>query len=225
MPGTAFKDLCVDAHDAVRVGTFWAEALGQRLDLDGSTPCVRGPNLFPLWVNVVPEPKTVKNRVHLDLRVPDVAVLLDLGASVVAERDAFTVLADPEGNELCAFPGSTGGAPAAAFALCVDSAAPTELATWWQAQLGGTIVSGPDGLPRYVEGAVGLRGLTLKFVPVDDARIVKNRCHWDVTVPDAAGVDALVAAGATVVRPQDDAIGWTILADPDGNELCAFVQA
>jgi hypothetical protein len=37
-----------------------------------------------------------------------------------------------------------------------------------------------------------------------------------------AHVPDLVAAGATVLRARDDAIGWTILADPDGNEFCAF---
>ena len=57
----------------------------------------------------VPEGKTVKNRLHLDLRPVDqaaeVARLLDLGAThadVGQPADAsFTVLRDPEGNELC----------------------------------------------------------------------------------------------------------------------------
>jgi hypothetical protein len=35
-------------------------------------------------------------------------------------------------------------------------------------------------------------------------------------------VASLVAAGATVLRPQDDEIEWTVMADPDGNEFCAF---
>jgi predicted enzyme related to lactoylglutathione lyase len=57
----------------------------------------------------VPESKTVKNRVHVDLRADDMAVevrrLVDLGATVIAERNLgsfrWTVLADPEGNEFC----------------------------------------------------------------------------------------------------------------------------
>ena len=52
-----------------------------------------------------------------------------------------------------------------------------------------------------------------------DDRIVKNRWHWDVTTDDVAG---LVAAGAVVVRPPDADIRWTVLADPQGNEFCAF---
>jgi hypothetical protein len=33
-----------------------------------------------------------------------------------------------------------------------------------------------------------------------------------------------MAAGAVVLRPQDDEIAWTVLADPDGNEFCAFLE-
>ena len=58
-------------------------------------------------------------------------------------------------------------------------------------------------------------------------RTGKNRIHLDVTTPD---LDALVAAGATILRPQDadhvgGGIGWTVMADPDGNEFCAFLRA
>ncbi len=70
------------------------------------------------------------------------------------------------------------------------------------------------GSPRYA-----VRRLELVFVP--EPKTVKNRIHWDVTV---AAVDDLVKAGATVLRPQDDEIRWTVLADPEGNEFCAFVK-
>jgi hypothetical protein len=40
-----------------------------------------------------------------------------------------------------------------------------------------------------------------------------------VTIAD---VDALIAAGASVLRSQDEEIGWTVMTDPDGNEFCAF---
>lgn len=59
----------------------------------------------------VPEPKTVKNRVHLDVRVGDtdveavVARLTSAGASVLHRGrqgpHSWVTLADPEGNELC----------------------------------------------------------------------------------------------------------------------------
>jgi hypothetical protein len=59
----------------------------------------------------VPEPKTAKNRVHLDLHVPEgeraakVAQLLELGATKLWDGQlgpqSWVTLADPEGNELC----------------------------------------------------------------------------------------------------------------------------
>ncbi|MEZ5203269.1 MAG: VOC family protein [Acidimicrobiales bacterium] len=54
---------------------------------------------------------------------------------------------------------------------------------------------------------------------VGDERSVKNRCHWDV---DVAHVDDLVARGATVLAEPSDDCRWTVLADPQGNEFCAF---
>jgi glyoxalase superfamily protein len=64
-----------------------------------------GPRLF---FTRVPEPKTVKNRVHLDLRPADAAAeaerLVGLGARVLAKVDDRVVLADPEGGEFCVQP-------------------------------------------------------------------------------------------------------------------------
>ena len=64
----------------------------------------------PTWLFArVPEPKTAKNRMHVDLAAPDreaeVARLVELGATRVADIDEWgyqwTVLQDPEGNEFC----------------------------------------------------------------------------------------------------------------------------
>ena len=58
-----------------------------------------------IWIVPVPERKTVKNRMHLDV-VGDTEQLLALGASVVRRRDddiEWDILADPEGNEFCCF--------------------------------------------------------------------------------------------------------------------------
>jgi predicted enzyme related to lactoylglutathione lyase len=61
--------------------------------------------------------------------------------------------------------------------------------------------------------------LTMDFVPVPEPKTVKNRIHWDVT---AADPDALVVAGARVLRRPDDEIRWTVMSDPEGNEFCVF---
>ncbi|MET7878841.1 VOC family protein [Micromonospora profundi] len=51
---------------------------------------------------------------------------------------------------------------------------------------------------------------------------MKNRLHWDVELV-APEPMALIAAGATLLRePLDEAHWWWVLADPEGNEFCAF---
>ena len=54
----------------------------------------------------VPEPKTVKNRLHWDV-YGDVGELEAHGARTLWEMPRWTVMADPEGNEFCVFPGLT----------------------------------------------------------------------------------------------------------------------
>jgi hypothetical protein len=63
------------------------------------------------------------------------------------------------------------------------------------------------------------------FNLVPEPKTVKNRVHVDVYVPDRAGIDALVARGATLERVPDDVISWFVLRDPEDNEFCAFVRA
>lgn len=107
-------EVVIDCADHGRVVDFWAAALGyERRAMNDQyvalVPPAREPGLPPLLFQKVPEPKEVKNRVHLDFRADsmaeEVARLVGLGATVIAERRlddfAWTVLADPEGNELC----------------------------------------------------------------------------------------------------------------------------
>jgi len=216
-----FKDLCLDASDPARLGGFWAAVLGRGQEAkDDGDGLLTGPTpRHALWVNRVPEAKTVKHRVHLDIYAVDLAGLEALGATVVEPRHgarAWTVLADPEGGEFCAFlrpdlPGER------LHGLVVDSADPGAQARWW-AGVYGVSVTENDGWST-VEGVPGMPILTMDFVPVPEPKTVKNRIHWDVTVP---GVTPLVEAGATVLREPDADIGWHVLADPEGNEFCAF---
>jgi Glyoxalase-like domain len=68
-------------------------------------------------------------------------------------------------------------------------------------------------------GIPGMPARSMDFVPVPEPKTAKNRVHWDVTVPAVA---PLVEAGAVVLREPDGDIGWHVLADPEGNEFCAF---
>jgi len=218
-----FKDLSLDANDPARLGAFWAGVLGRTWQaqedgdglLTGQTP------QHTIWVNRVPEAKTVKNRVHLDIFTADLAGLEAAGATIVEPRDGtrnWTVMADPEGNEFCAFVRSE--IPAERLhGLVVDSADPQAQAQWW-AGVYGVGVTTNDGWFT-LEGVPGMSILTMDFVPVPEPKTVKNRVHWDVTVADVA---PLAAAGATVQREPGGDIRWYVLADPEGNEFCAFTQ-
>jgi Glyoxalase-like domain len=111
------RNITFDCTDPYALATFWAEVTGYQEDPDnGNAPgdpegLLLGPDGQPnLLFVTVPEPKTVKNRVHLDLapddrtRDQEVERLLALGASLVADRrrrdgSGWVVLADPEGNE------------------------------------------------------------------------------------------------------------------------------
>jgi predicted enzyme related to lactoylglutathione lyase len=106
--------LAIDAVNPTVVADFWCGVLGWRVvdrsdegisiaAPDGSWPTI---DVLP-----VPEPKTVKNRLHLDLRAQgsstevELERLLALGARRVhvgqAPDVSWVVLADPEGNEFC----------------------------------------------------------------------------------------------------------------------------
>ena len=106
-----WEEVVVDCQDSSALGHWWAEALGWEIideseeGLEIRNPDGSGPTLY---FGNVPEPKTVKDRLHLDF-VPDdqaaeVERLIAMGARHVdiGQGDApWVVLADPEGNEFC----------------------------------------------------------------------------------------------------------------------------
>ncbi len=215
-----WKDLCLDASDAGRAAAFWSRVLGLAAERQESGDAVlRGDaDTRTVWVNQVPEPKVAKNRVHLDLVQPSADPLLAAGARVLAEVDDganWRVLADPEGNELCVFD----CAQEEPSGLVVDSLDAVSLAGWWAQVLGAQVVPGPDGTPRWLTDVDGLPFDRWKFVPVAEPKTVKNRIHWDVVCED---VEELVVRGASLLREPDDVVNWHVLADPEGNEFCAF---
>jgi hypothetical protein len=126
------KDVVVDCAHPYALATFWAAALDgyemrpyndeeiARLRERGIDRVEDDPSVFVdatdgaganICFQRVPEPKTVKNRLHFDLKSADrageVVRLCGLGATVFAAYgepgDGWTVLRDPAGNEFCVF--------------------------------------------------------------------------------------------------------------------------
>ena len=109
--------VCVDSNDPDKLARFWADVLGWRRTFEDDEEIVLEPpagsredGVIPdlLFVRV-PEAKSVKNRLHIDLRPDDqqaeVGRIEALGARRVSvgqcEDVSWVVLADPEGNEFC----------------------------------------------------------------------------------------------------------------------------
>ena len=109
-----FTELVIDAHDAHAQGRWWANVLDYDItsdDADGVEISARDGSSPTLLFAQVPESKTVKNRLHIDVNPTDrdqeaeVHRLIDMGARPVdvgqRPEHSWVVLADPEGNEFC----------------------------------------------------------------------------------------------------------------------------
>jgi hypothetical protein len=227
----SFKDMCIDGGDAIELGRFWAAVLDATLvDLGDTSARLDPPPGRPrgevAWINPVAEPRTVKTRVHLDLRLAESepAAFLRAGATVVRKPgdDPWWVLADPEGNEFCAFPANPQEPkPAGVFELVVDARDALAQATWWAGAVGGTVHRSDHGQFAWIEDAANFPWQYWVFNDVPEPKTVKNRVHWDVDLT-APRPDALVDAGAVVLREPGGDIRWWVMADPEGNEFCAF---
>lgn len=110
--------ITLDCANAANLGAFWSAVFDRPLDAEpapnqffasigrGSGAPTGAPTMMFI---AVPEAKSVKNRMHLDLQADDreaeVARLVGLGATVVHDKDEWgtrwTTLTDPEGNEFC----------------------------------------------------------------------------------------------------------------------------
>ena len=235
---TRLVSLCFDANDPVRLARFWASTLGWEIDDDTHDEIGVLPTdgtRFTLVFVPVPEPKTAKNPIHLDLvsesvehQRATVDRLIDLGAEHVdvgqgADAD-HVVLADPEGNEFCIvvrgeFLADTGFLGAVVFE-------PANPATgyFWGKAIGWPVVYDQDGdvAIRAPDG----HGPFITFGPPGVAKCGKNRLHLDLAPSadddQATEVDRLIALGASRVDIGQRDVPWEVLADPDGNEFCVL---
>jgi hypothetical protein len=218
-----FKELCLDTSgDGREVGEFWAAATGceyTRTNHPDDPGNVVGPEEgMGIAICRVPEARTVKNRVHLDLHTDAVDSLVALGATVQpvqSEEDRWTVMSDPEGNDLCAFVRSPERLPAyRVYELAVDCVDAEAIGGWW-AEAFGVELKQEDTPWTWLEGVPGMPFDAWVFGPVPEPKTVKNRMHWDV-YGDVADFEA---RGATRLWEMPR---WTVLADPEGNEFCVF---
>jgi predicted enzyme related to lactoylglutathione lyase len=108
-----FSSVTIDCADCRSLARFWHDALGWTLAYDADdgayleNPLAGGPGLF---LQPVPEPKTTKNRAHMDLTADDLDAVVtrigSLGATVqrcesLPDGRRYAVLQDPESNEFC----------------------------------------------------------------------------------------------------------------------------
>ncbi|HEY7224093.1 MAG TPA: VOC family protein [Micromonosporaceae bacterium] len=133
------------------------------------------------------------------------------------------------------------------FQVVIDAAQPHEQADWWARTLGWAVEEQDEAFIRKMiaEGfaqesdttthhgsLVWKEGAAIRspdntrrvlFQAVPEAKVVKNRVHLDIRVPDRAQavVDELIARGATKLHDgQQGPHTWVTLADPEGNEFC-----
>jgi hypothetical protein len=220
-----FKELSLDTTgDPAELGRFWAAVTGCEYVVNGTEALEEGnpgdvvgaEEGMGIAIGLVPEPKTVKNRVHLDVHAGSVQEVLDLGATIAPgypDTDAWTVLLDPQGNELCVFVREE--VPAyRSYELIVDAVDPAGIAAWWAEAFGVPVRN--EGQPwSWVADVPGMPFESVLFQPVPEPKTVKNRLHWDVY----GDVQVLLDAGATLLW---ELPRWTTLADPEGNEFCVF---
>jgi predicted enzyme related to lactoylglutathione lyase len=108
--------------------------------------------------------------------------------------------------------------------IVIDTRDLPALARFWTRALGWTILSERDR--EIVIGPDDNAPVGICFMPVSDAKTVKNRVHLDLTTSAAdrdQEIDRLLALGARRVDiGQTGTESWTVLADPEGNEFCVI---
>jgi glyoxalase superfamily protein len=222
MPLATFQSLCIDVGDLRVSGSYWATMLGWTLEVrDDDVASLRDDaGRTQVWLNRVPEPKTVKNRIHIDVNAESLDRALDAGATFHQAFPRWTQMLDPDGQEHCIFVREEVGERAYELGWDTSEGGARALAVWWAEVLGGTVGDNPEEGYTWVEGIPGCVWESLDFNDVPEPKTTKNRIHLDVDTDD---LDALVAHGARVLRRKgDDGLRWTVLADPEGNEFCAF---
>lgn len=118
--------------------------------------------------------------------------------------------------------------------IIVDSHDPPSIAQWWAQVLGYEVSAHADGWvgirpagERPSDAAYRTRAQvpTIVFVPVPEAKAVKNRLHldiWSIDRTQEEEVAWLLGQGARRVDVGQVGVSWVVMADPEGNEFCVL---
>jgi hypothetical protein len=122
--------------------------------------------------------------------------------------------------------------------IIVDSSNPPALARWWAEVLRYRVVreadegwlaiapwDGDDERAREDAIRTAPQVPTIVFVPVPEAKTLKNRVHldiWSIDGTQAEEVERLLQRGATWVDVGQRNVSWVVMADPEGNEFCVL---
>jgi hypothetical protein len=242
---TRLVAVVVDTPEPPRLGRWWARALRWEVSFESPDETDVAPPDGEAGIELtfvpVDDVKTVKNRVHLDLRNDDfehqnaeVQRLLAAGAvrTDVGQKDddPWEVLADPDGNEFCEVgPWSDAPETGAVAAIACEAQNPGMLAAFWSQATGRSARILPSG--SYVLPGPHGRGPLLAFVASQHPHRVKNRVHLDVAPfaddDQGAEVERLISLGAHRIdvgqsKAPESEVSWVVLADPEGNEFCVL---
>lgn len=236
----------IKARDDAALGRFWAEALGWGVSSEAPGVTNVGPIGFdwpdPVAVCIdlvaVPDPETVRYRVHLDLATTSaahqaewVARLKELGATPadVGQGDVpWEVLADPEGNVFCVLePREIYRDTGPIATVVVDCADPRAMARFWDEAIDWTLHEVTDDHAR-LRSAEGV-GPYLEFLRTPGAPTARHRVHLDLLPQpydaQAAEVARLMSLGAERADVGQGDVSWEVLTDPEGNEFCVLGPA
>ena len=241
---TRLTTVVIDAAHPGALAHWWSEAIGWPITFVAPDEVVVEPagngqsyDVPALVFVPVDDPKTTKNRVHLDLASDStdhqaelVARLVAAGAghADVGQSDVpWVVLADPEGNEFCVLEPRDrhiGRGPIAS--IVVDAADPSTIARFWVAASGWPIAverrrgGQPAQPPRAASRPrfrAGRRRQGGQEPGPPRRRAVRGRGPRS-----RRSLDSWRSAPTHIDVGQGSDVSWVVLADPEGNEFCVL---
>lgn len=229
--------LVIDANDPARLAAFWGALLDREAgpaDDDGViTLAANEPYTFAIDIEPTRHPKTMRNRMHLDLTSAsedaqrnEVEHALSLGARHLdvgqLPSEPHVVLADPEDNEFCILQAGNRFTAGCGRIGAVECDGTRAVGEFWQAALDWPLVWN-EGDETAIQSPHGGTKIAWGGPPVMD-KPEKNRWHFDVRPhgDQQAEVARLESLGATRTDIGQGRVSWVVMRDPDGNEFCVL---